>query len=131
VAEALRRAGAVLWGRPAAREVAAAAQASRAEQSAPPPDARKRERPSGPPLRAKPREDDLAPISELEPISVASLSTGPRSSRRAPVTLVHANTTAKIVERNKRRRNPKRRRANKQKRKARQMRRRARAKSAR
>ena len=131
VAEALRRAGAVLWGRPFAREADAVFEESSVEHKAPPTGARKRERPSGPPLRAKRMEDEAVPISEVEPISVAPVSTGPRSSRRAPVTLMHVNTTANLVERNKRRRKPKRRRANKQKRKARQMRRRARARSAR
>lgn len=129
VAEALRRAGAVLWGRPAQREAEAAGERTHTEQSPPPPQVRKRERPSGPPAHAKRKVEDAEPISELEPISVGPASTAPRSSRRVPVALAHANTTAKMVERNKQRRKPKRRRANKRKRKARQMRRKARAKA--
>lgn len=129
VAEALRRAGVVLWGKsgrdsePGLSQAPAAdgtTQQTRTPRPKPP-------RPLVPPQRA--RLDDVAPVSEPVPISAIPLSSVPLSTPGARVSRVHASTTANIRERSKRRKKSKRRRANKQMRKARQTRRKARGKA--
>jgi serine/threonine protein kinase len=126
VADALRRAGAVLWGRPwresdpdiASPLVSPVVPSGAAKVP--------RFKPPLPPQRPRRLPDD-APDSEPMPISVIPLSVGPRSSKRAPVVLAHAAAAQGVRERhNKKKKKPRRRRATKQTRKARQGRRKAR-----
>lgn len=121
VAEALRRAGAVLWGRSSPPDV---------QRSVAPESAQAFARPV-PPRRPKPSSlpEPAAPESEPMPISVIPISGAPRSSARVQASRSHANTAANIHERSQRRKKSRRRRANKQVRKARQARRRARGKA--
>lgn len=122
VAEALRRAGEVLWGRLRDSEPAEAAEH---EANGPPAIGRPHrppQRPRLPPKHVREREQ-AEPESEA-PITLIPLSIPPRS-KAAPALGQHASMTATIRERSKRRKKNKRRRVNKAQRKAKNQRRRA------
>ncbi|HEU5076473.1 MAG TPA: serine/threonine-protein kinase [Polyangiaceae bacterium] len=123
VAEALRRAGEVLWGRLRDSDPGVAAEE---ETSGPPAIGRvhrPRQRPLLPPKHVREREE-AGPVSEA-PITLIPLSIPPRSSKVSAAPSQHATTAATTRERSKRRKKNKRRRVHKQRRKAQNQRRRA------
>lgn len=127
VAEALWRAGEVLWGRLRDSEPAETAEH---EALGPPAIGRPQrppQRPRLPPKHVREREE-AGPVSEA-PITLIPMSIPPRSSKVAsastPALGQHANMTATIRERSKRRKKNKRRRVHQAQRKAKKQRRRA------
>ncbi len=131
VAEALRRAGAVLWGtRPSTRQSdpdlgEPKRAAASGERPLGAPRVPRFERPKHPPAHVRAAQQEPEPVSEPVPISAIPLSAGPVSSRPAQVSLAHTNTAQAIQQRTERRKKT-RRRASKQTRKARQKSRRVR-----
>ena len=125
VAEALRRAGEVLWGRftdsdpgvTAEDELHGPAAIGRPQRPNRPP-----ERPLLPPKHVRLRDEAGL---EAAPITLIPLSISPRSSKAVPALGQHQNTAATIRERSKRRKKSKRRRVHQTQRKAKNQRRRA------
>ncbi|HEY6727823.1 MAG TPA: serine/threonine-protein kinase [Polyangiaceae bacterium] len=128
VAEALWRAGEVLWGRLRDGDSGDAAEH---EVSGPPAvgrPQRRPQRPRFPPKHVREREE-AGPDSEA-PITLIPMSIPPRSAKAvsaaSPALGQHANMTATLRERSKRRKKNKRRRVHQAQRKAKNQRRRAR-----
>lgn len=124
VAEALWRAGEVLWGRLRDSEPAPADKEN----------ANGEHEGSGPPAIGRPNRPPQRPIlppkhvrrlqeEEAAPITLIPLSIAPRSQRTVPALAQHVSTTATMQERSKRRKKSKRRRAHQAARKARNKRR--------
>jgi len=122
VAEALWRAGEVLWGRLRDSEPAAPDKHKDGDEH-------EREG-SGPPAIGRPNRPPQRPIlppkhvrrlqeEEAAPITLIPLSIAPRSSRTVPALAQHVSTTATMQERSKRRKKSKRRRVHQAARKAR------------
>lgn len=126
VAEALRRAGAVLWGRVRDSESAATATPlPNDEEFGPPAIGRPaRQRPLSPPKHVMWAREAQGPVSEAVPITVIPMSV-PLSAKTPPALGQHQSTAATIRERSKRRKKTKRRRVHQTKKKARQQRRKA------
>jgi serine/threonine-protein kinase len=135
VAEALRRAGAVLWGRTSGSDRASTPQQKPVPNLAPgslgfPKPARIK--PPKPVRQPESVPESVIPlsveaISEAIPLSSGPLSAGPRSSKHTLLLSAHNNTSQNIAERNKRRKKRRRRKASKQTRKSRQAQRKTRA----
>jgi len=124
VAEALRRAGAVLWGRSRDSEsVVTAPPSPDDEDSGPPAIGRPaRQRPLSPPKHVMGERELEGPVSEAVPITLIPMSI-PLSSKLPPALGQHQSTAATIRERSNRRRKTKRRRVHQARKKARQQRR--------
>jgi serine/threonine protein kinase len=124
VAEALRRAGAVLWGRSRDSEPGVTATALHDDEGSGPPAIGRpaRQRPLMPPKHVMFAREAEGPVSEAAPITVIPMSL-PLSSRTPPALGQHQSTAATIRERSKRRKKTKRRRVHQKRKKARRERR--------